>query len=256
MRKRYIVAVIVLVAICLITWYLYTPPFVTFRVLSAAETEQFIRRDDDGYVRSMTRLDLIARGAATHEDYIESAVSGARDMTSIDILTLSSALRKIDDYLLNAFDLPIDAKKLRAIPWIIALTAGREYENGYPHTRGNVIFIEQNLLSSGDLTSTLLHEKVHVYQRMFPDDVQKWLEKRGYARIALRINDPYSRANPDLDAWIYKDPLTSQPMIARYRSAQPSHISDVELTNPAFEHPYEFMAYEIADAFNTMENKV
>jgi hypothetical protein len=73
------------------------------------------------------------------------------------------------------------------------------------------------------------------------------MASRGFKRWKTRVSEPLSRANPDLDPWIYIDPRTEKPMIAVYNSKNPNSISDVKLTDFAFEHPYELMAYEIAE---------
>ena len=69
------------------------------------------------------------------------------------------------------------------IPWYICCTQGLSYENGVPHTRGNYIIISKEHIKNKDvneLANTLVHEKVHVYQKLYPDDVSKYLEKYNF----------------------------------------------------------------------------
>ena len=43
-----------------------------------------------------------------------------------------------------------------------------EYENGLPHTRSNIIFLSDKMIpetETPDFINTLIHEKIHVYQR-------------------------------------------------------------------------------------------
>ena len=55
-----------------------------------------------------------------------------------------------------------------------------------------------------------------------------------------------SRANPDLDNWIYKD--ANNNIYKSYYNDMPSSIEDIKyypVNNQRFEHPYEKMAIEI-----------
>jgi 4-hydroxyphenylpyruvate dioxygenase-like putative hemolysin len=142
-------------------------------------------------------------------------------------------------------------RAIAAIPWKFALV-GATYEAGLPHTRADIIFIEPEVINSPKLLSTLIHEKVHVYQRQNPEAMEKWLTAHGYRRIATRESRQLAglRANPDVDQWIYEDPRTGQEMAAYYTRQRPSSISEVSLTHPSFEHPYEYMAYEIAEKWS------
>jgi len=64
------------------------------------------------------------------------------------------------------------------IKWVFANTYAnyskdviKEYEQGLPHTRENIILLSKNVLKYDelDLTSTLIHEKIHIYQRYNPE---------------------------------------------------------------------------------------
>jgi len=149
----------------------------------------------------------------------------------------------------------VDMDKVLDIPWIFAMTKGRVYEDGLPHTRENIIFLTTDLFASLDsLANTLLHEKVHVYQRMYPELVDQWLNDHRYASWKLIKDVPMTRANPDVNEWIYIDPVSKKPMMTKYSSANPSGISDVTTSNPAFEHPFEYMAYDIANRLPSKPN--
>lgn len=208
------------------------------------EVAAFFQEDEDKYVQSLTQPDLYARKMKSAEDYKNAIVAAAIKFTPAQEERLTKLANDVDKYLIQS-----GQTKLASIPWIFAVTKGDAYENGYPHTRKNIIFLSSNDLDSVDLGNTILHEKVHVYQRHFPEDVQRELQKQGYKPVKLRQDDPLSRSNPDLDEWIYLDPVTKKPMMARYSSSQPSSISDVILDHPAYEHPFEKMAYDVANKF-------
>ena len=219
--------------------------------LTAQETSDFLSKDEDYYVQNMSKYDLIARKAESYTEYLQRIAGVAHEPSQWDIKRLTEATAEVDKFLSTS-----KSKKyanifarLVTIPWKIAIFSGKQYESGYPHTRADVIFIPNILISSSELAKTLLHEKVHLYQRAYPQEMDSWLRSRGFDRWKTRVSEPLSRANPDLDAWIYIDPATQKPMVALYNSEEPTNISDVKLTNFSFEHPYELMAYEIADRF-------
>ena len=75
--------------------------------------------------------------------------------------------------------------------------------------------------------------------------MDSYLESNGYIKWKQRLGVPRIRANPDLNGWIYIDPKSESPMMALYTSDKPSGISDITLSNPTFEHPYELLAYNM-----------
>jgi hypothetical protein len=215
-------------------------------VWTAEQTAAFLRKDSDTYVNTMSQYDLSARKVSSYTDYINKIAAGAYTLSQSEAETVFEAIREVDTYLSKASAKTVPSR-IKHIPWIIAVTRDRTYEDGFPHTRENVIFITPTVIRSASLASTLLHEKVHVYQRTYPAEMDAWIEQRGFTRWKTRKSEPYARANPDLDDWIYIDPVSSKPMVATYTSDTPKSINDVKLSNPAFEHPYELMAYEIAE---------
>jgi hypothetical protein len=213
---------------------------VTF--LTRAKTSAFLLEDADGYVRNMSFQDLNARQAPSHEEYLTMASAAAQDFTSTQKALLTETARRADAVL---------QREMAAIPWRFALV-GRDYEEGLPHTRADIIFLAPHILTSPNLLSTLIHEKVHVWQRRNPAGARAWVEQHGYRRTVTRESrrEAGLRANPDVDAWIYEDPRTGQEMAAYYVRRRPNSIGEVSLTHPSFEHPYEYMAYATAARYS------
>jgi hypothetical protein len=214
---------------------------VTF--LSREEVRDFIQRDEDGYIASLTPLDLLAREVSSISEYIKRIAPA--EISEDHKKNINKLAYMVDTYLMKS-----GQHKLASVPWKIAVTSNATYENGYPHTRKDIIFLSTNEMDSIDLGQTLLHEKVHVYQRMYPAETYQYLRDIGYERWKLRRDEPLARSNPDLDDWIYIDPNTKKPMVAYYSSSKPSSISDVTLDHPSYEHPFEKMAYDIASKLN------
>lgn len=153
---------------------------------------------------------------------------------------------------------------LPGVPWRIAVLMDGGFGAQYPHTLGDVVCMPQALLQSAprhDLVRTLVHERVHVFQRAFPEATRRLLVDRwGLRRIeraAGRV--PLARSNPDLDGWVWSEhPSRPDVGVAQvYASACPSHLGDScarLLTGapgaPQYEHPYERMAYELAEVLH------
>lgn len=220
--------------------------------LSASDTASFLMADPDTYTTNLSSLDLHARRAASYQEYQRASARSARSFTPAEKLMLTEAARKADSIIsgMRLEGYPSFAKNMRKIPWIFASTEGTVYEDGLPHTRLNVIFLSSGVLARfvGDdreAIRTLIHEKIHIQQRLHPVETLALLKQRGYIQWKERLGVPRIRANPDLDPWIYVDPKTQKGMAAYYTSETPTSISDITLSSVNYEHPYEMIAYEV-----------
>jgi len=192
-------------------------------LLTAEETNQFLKSDPDGFVKSLNKWDLFARKVSSPQEYLDQiSRSGVTCDISYDMLN------KVDDFF-RAKGEP----EIANIPWVIAMTKGTMYEDGYPHTRQNVIF-----LSGPTDFKTLVHEKLHVSQRYNPPD----LKAMGYKYLRPRQGEFRLRSNPDLsDGLIWQD-AHGREMVAHYNSDRPMGLWDVDIES-RMEHPYEYLAY-------------
>lgn len=229
--------------------YIYIEQFVgsVCHYLDKQETAAFLGSDPDNYVKTLTPLDLYARKVGDGNQYISRIAAAARDFDAAQKVRYTQAALQADRFFKRTKLCGIDSNTIVSIPWVFAMTDGTAYEDGLPHTRTNIIFVSTELDETPDsLLRTLVHEKVHLYQRMNPERMMTYLESRGYNRWKQRMGEPRVRANPDVDPWIYIDPLSREPMVATYATDKPLNITDVIMEQPAFEHPYEKMAYEAA----------
>jgi hypothetical protein len=94
------------------------------------------------------------------------------------------------------------------IPWNI-IKIHSNYEDGLPHTReinGKVfVVLSQNVMNKKDssLKRILLHEKIHVYQKLYPLEVQNYIQNLGYKKFKWRKKIKNIRSNPDVDDFVY-----------------------------------------------------
>jgi len=204
---------------------------------------------------------------------------------------------------------------LAEIPWKIAVVRDN-IENGFPHTIGDIICLPRGLavddctrtLDDGTSSSSssssscreekaaerqrhpaavealkrvlsvLVHEKIHVYQRMYPEQtrihVRDVLKRERAFPLADVLNEEdktRTRSNPDLDGWVYRNtegPHTDAVSYMVYTTDRPRSLADARIksvdigaarpdtgssnipntSSHVYEHPYEEMAYAMSKA--------
>ena len=203
--------------------------------LTAQDTIVFIRNDTDNYIKSLSEYDLIARDVSSPFEYISNIINGCLTFNTNQIEKLdncSTIARKFFD---------------NKIIWKFALV-NDIYEQGFPHTRTDIIFLSPKLLDYMDnnLIKILIHESVHIYQRYNKSAINKYLKEHGYSVSRRRDSEPFIRANPDLDEYIYTN-KEGEEMIYKYKSSMPTGINDIIPSDN--EHPFETMAYEIDEEY-------
>lgn len=245
------------VAICIVVALLGARAWLKWRArraaeyamcLSADETNAILADDPDGFVASLTRWDLKARGVRSPEAYTRRISSAGRDFTVPERSILYRLAREADAKFTDVTE--IDGRAAAALKWTIAKVSD-DYERGMAHTRraGNdriVIFLPESALreSRDDILDTLVHEKVHVYQKAYPAETKAWVKAQGFTpwmrRVDLAATGVRVRSNCDLDGWVYVTPDARRPMMIEYDT------ETTDETQAAMEHPHEYMAYGIA----------
>ena len=228
------------------------------------ETADFFTKDTDMYVRNMSDLDLHARKVKTYIEYINNIEDTAISFTDEEKELLIKCAKNADIYLRKETFKELDYAKyingnnIADIKWIFANTYTNRYNNilkeneeGLPHTRENIIFLSKNVLKYDELalTNTLIHEKIHIYQRYNSSIFDKIIKEMGLKELDIKTYKyaKYIRSNPDTNNKIYYN--GDKIMVCLYRNDKPNSINDVIHNNYATEHPYEKIAYEIAENF-------
>ena len=202
----------------------------------------------DNYYDSFSDLDLKARNVKSLDEYlrkIRSVCFYSEDKNKIIRRCITRASKE-DMVGKRKW---VDMDKLRVLPWKIAVTSGGStYEYGFPHTRGDVIVVnEKDVKDDDEFVDTLLHEQLHVYQKMYPEDFQKYLDSEGFVRYCRRNLMPNVAANPDADAWVYmKDGevfVGQYASIGQYASMEMNKIVYKPVNHPRFDCPQEYAIY-------------
>tara|TARA_B100000795_G_C22806281_1_gene445078 strand:+ start:4714 stop:5409 length:696 start_codon:yes stop_codon:yes gene_type:complete len=222
--------------------------------MNKEETNKFLINDSDNYVKKMTTLDLYARKVNSGNEYINMVLSITAIFSNKDKNFIYKCCNNADNFLKTCelYSNYINYQDLSNIKWIFALTTNNntiQYEEGLPHTRNNIIFLSKNTLkqSEENLTNTLIHEKIHIYQRQNKNVFYKLIYDKGFKKIDY--HNKFIRSNPDTNDEIYLDNETKKIMVCLYRNSKPNSINDVIMKNYLMEHPYEKFAYEIANSY-------
>tara|TARA_Y100000389_G_scaffold204789_1_gene259681 strand:- start:8374 stop:8991 length:618 start_codon:yes stop_codon:yes gene_type:complete len=199
-------------------------------------------------------LDFRARNVKSIEEYkvkIKSSFCNFSYLQKWNIIMkiISIHTKLIIHYLKNKYQKQNQNQNLPIIKflntkWKIGCFQGKGYENGYPHTRGDTIFLPKNQYISKNL---LVHEKVHILQKKFPQLTDNYIKDNNF----VRSSNTYSskRANPDIDQYTYYNKDNKIEYSAKYKNQNPKNIGDVHYaydSSQRYEHPFEQMAIDIA----------
>jgi len=258
MRRVIIYSLIFILALLFFILYTLTyEPFETIgniTFMNSNETKNVLISDDDNYYATFSEYDLLARHVKTINEYkkniINSPTNATYDLRNKITICIKNIEKNISKIEMEGFD----SEKFNNIHWKVGFFSGKEYENGLPHTRGDIIIMPVKLINEYNekrLTELMAHEMIHIYQKIYPDEVQKYLQ---FNNIDIqegtnRIND-FRRANPDINRIDYKDDKSLY--FANYKDKNPNNVDDVIFSHSGTqegEHPYEKMSIEF-------ENKI
>ncbi len=216
------------------------------------ELYEYLIKDSDNYFKNFSQIDLKVRKINNIEEYYQNIKKSCIDINNNMKIVLNNCINKANIKLSNYKCKGFDGSKCANIIWKIGIVKDSSYEEGFPHTRNDVIILPLYLLNNKEsLVKTLIHEKIHVYQKIYPKDIEEYLIENGFTKYELRNNFNNTRANPDMDEWIYKN-KDNQIMIAEYNK-NASSIMDVNIqpnNTSKYEHPFEYMAYDITNNIN------
>lgn len=208
----------------------------------------FLYSDPDNYTKKLTKYDMIARKVYNLNEYLDKITKCIINFDENQKKTIREACIEADNYLKNYNEL-LNGTKIAEIPWKFALSNYNnnfEYEDGLPHTREDIIFLSEKIIpnkNNENFVNTLIHEKIHIYQRYNNIKITKHLKKIGYNKYKKRENIKLIRSNPDIDNYIYID-NKNKLMYYEYKTDFPININDIKKNN-LYEHPYEMISYII-----------
>jgi hypothetical protein len=223
--------------------------------------KQYVKRiiEDSEYFDNMNQLDLKARNIQSKDEYKDLYINSIGTFTQQQKRDLKHLVRQANKCLRPY-------TQIYNIPWKFA-SISVKIDNGFPHTQGDVIFLSNTFFNRKDTLKTLIHEKIHIYQRLYPLQTNEYILNVLNFEIKKIPNEIQTkvRSNPDLNnilygkgdyvyAQIFKDNPTSlydsfaakintktlEIMPISSNDILPSYIKVQQI-----EHPYEIMACHI-----------
>lgn len=217
--------------------------------LDKKELQHFLMKDSDNYHKSFSKKDLSMRKISSIKDYHFIIEKSSREFSVYEKNKIVNCVSNVDSVLKNVNEPWFDGMKACKTQWKFGCVSGKLYEGGLPHTRYDVIILPEYAItnySDDELSKLILHEKIHVYQKMYSVDINKYTQYHHFYKKMRRNEVDGARANPDLDEWIYND-SNNQSYMALYKEDS-SNITDVTFyphNSNFYEHPYEKMAYDM-----------
>lgn len=239
------IAFLVFISICII-YILFQTPY-NHKIIN--DGYKVIASNDDKFYDKLNKINLTARNVKTIEDYKKKIKRTCIDVNANKRMVIHNAIKHIKTLDIDASW--IDNKKFHDMPWNIIITKDYSYEGGLPHTRSNnthgqVIIIPYHLLlHDKELINTLFHEQLHVYQKTYTKQLDKYIYKH-YDEVT-NIDTSLMRANPDTDNKIYQT-KAGKTYCCEYNNKNPKSLFDVTfkpINKSKFEHPYEKMVYDL-----------
>lgn len=189
------------------------------------------------YVSRHSELDLVKRDCDSHKECYVKYTSSLRRPTSAENATLRGLCARADEICSNK-----RYNRLTAIPWKIMFFGSGEFP--FPHTHGDTICLPYNFLSTDSRTNkiveTLIHEKIHIFQRLYPLQTHILLLNVWNYQIRSR-RALKKRNNPDTNDYAYADE-NGKDIVSEY--------ADLSMRSSKIigdDHPYEIMAYKLTD---------
>lgn len=210
------------------------------------------------YFDKMTHSDKIARGLSPNMDrneLIEYYSKRIIPFTKSEQTLINNINMDLDRIIRSKWD---SASKIK-----VRYVKTINLENNLPHTHGNVIFVPEKILKFEykRLLKIIVHEFVHIFQRLEPIATSEIILKMGYTPVCVRnkLTRYNIRLNPDVNNMIYRN-CKGNIEIMVYNQSNPISLMDVHNvviesnkmeikdSNNLTEHPFEHMAYLFEDA--------
>lgn len=201
----------------------------------------------DGYFARFNKQDALARDCDDSKECFNTYVDSLRPPSKEESMILDKAV-------LHASSLLRPFKRLASVPWRFYIT-NEDIESGFPHTHGDYIIMPSSHVLSAksntsntfsDMVDTLIHEKIHVFQRLYPCQSNVLYLK--YWNLQIQGHTPQTptnfRTNPDTNLLTYAM-ITSTKTIIASEYSDPTHPTLGETKGPGshLDHPHEIMAY-------------
>jgi hypothetical protein len=224
--------VIVITIILLYLYFLYFYPITFYR----KDETYNILKNNKNYYKNFRKVDLDVRNIKNINEYIENIRDDVCNFSLYEKIRLANCCRIANDKIYKKKYEWFDGKKAYDIDWEFCYI-DKYYENGFPHTvYGKIIILSKFIMdkyTDKQLIRTLIHEKTHLYQNKYKDDIKIYLDKNNIVYYKKREDSDNIRVNPDTDNLIYKDNSNNFYYKAKFND-NPSNLNYVSFNNYFF----------------------
>jgi len=205
--------------------------------------------DYDNYIQQFNNYDFKVRNCKDNLVCAKLYKNNILKFTQTEKNKLISLIKQVNS-------LTKDYNNFYSLQWKFCKISNK-IDMGMPHTHDNIIFISEKFLRKSRYYQlvTLIHEKLHVYQRLYPEKTQKLYKLYGYKKYN-KYDISNRRLNPDLDKYDYG--INGILFYRKYNknpsSLKDSYIKCIDVNtgkeeksnncNYAYEHPNEIFAWK------------
>ena len=182
--------------------------------------------NNSSYFDRLNSIDIKTR-SLENTDVINNYINNIEEISINERQLITNTIRKLLDNLIEK-----NKKNFLYTTWNFAKFSN--LENNFPHTHGNIIFISKLMLTNelyNQSIETLVHEKVHVFQRadpeLFIDLYTNYWNFKKHKINNINVVDKISRSNPDGvdNNWIFSYNGINVVLISLFNK-NPNSISD------------------------------
>jgi hypothetical protein len=217
-----IIASITIIFLFIFFYYLLFRKTIHIKYLSINEFKNITNSSD--FFNNMNSYDLTVRKSNNLNEYLKKYQLGYRAFTMEQKRILANIVNIIDNKIKKY-------NNFKNIKWIF-VKIDTNLENSYPHTIKNVIILSNNFFNNSinRQINTIIHEKVHIYQRMYPQYINILYNKWGFKKTDIIVNN--NRNNPDIKYYYsYNNNLLIQLYINNPRKLNDSNTYFINLEN-------------------------
>jgi hypothetical protein len=176
------------------------------------------------YFNNMNSYDLQVRKSNNKNEYFKKYQLGYQTFTMAQQYILLNVVNIIEKKI-NKYN------NFKNIKWVF-VKIDTNLENSFPHTIENVIILSNNFFynSTSSQINTIIHEKVHIYQRMYPEYINILYKNWGFNKVDVDIDN--NRNNPDIKYYYsYNNNLLIQLYTNNPRELYDSNTYLIDLEN-------------------------
>jgi len=158
-------------------------------ILDKYELIDILINDYDNYYTTFNETDLKVRNVNSIEEYKYKIKNSPVTISDEEKNIIINTIYKIKKIFNNYDNIGFTGKKANIMNIYIGIIDGTNYEEGFPHTRENkFIIIPKYLINKHNLITVLIHEMVHIYQKVYPEDIQFYLDTYNFKKYSYRNN--------------------------------------------------------------------